>query len=76
MKMSHWTTTLINELRREKGWTLFQLGIEADVPRQTIQNVELGEHVPSVETVDKLLMALGYELEAQPLEADGPPKRR
>jgi|DEB0MinimDraft_6_1074348.scaffolds.fasta_scaffold492568_2 transcriptional regulator with XRE-family HTH domain len=74
--MSHWTTTLINELRREKGWTLFQLGIEADVPRQTIQNVELGEHVPSVETVDKLLMALGYELEAQPLEADGPPKRR
>ena len=73
--MSHWTTTLINELRREKGWTLFQLGIEADVPRQTIQNVELGEHVPSVETVDKLLMALGYELEAQPLEADGPPKR-
>ena len=74
--MSHWTTKLINELRRERGLTLFQLSIEAGVPRQTIQNVELGEHVPSVVVVDKLLMALGHELEAQPLDADGPPKRR
>jgi transcriptional regulator with XRE-family HTH domain len=74
--MSHWTTKLINELRRERGWTLFELSIEADVPRATIRNVELGEHVPNIETVDKLLMALGHELEAQPLEADGPPKRR
>lgn len=62
--MSHWTTKLINELRREKGWTLFNLAIESDVPRQTIQNVELGESTPSVEVVDKLLGAMGYELEA------------
>ena len=62
--MSHWTTKLINELRREKGWTIFNLAIESDVPRQTIQNVELGESTPSVEVVDKLLGAMGYELEA------------
>ena len=53
--MSHWTKKLINELRREKGWTLEALAIESDVPRQTIQNVELGESTPSVEIVDKLL---------------------
>ena len=62
--MSHWTKKLINELRREKGWTLEALAIESDVPRQTIQNVELGESTPSVEIVDKLLGAMGYELEA------------
>ena len=62
--MSHWTTKLISELRREKGWTIFNLAIESDVPRQTIQNVELGESTPSVEIVDKLLGAMGYELEA------------
>jgi transcriptional regulator with XRE-family HTH domain len=62
--MSHWTKKLINELRREKGWTLEALAVESDVPRQTIQNVELGESTPSVEIVDKLLEAMGYELEA------------
>jgi len=62
--MRHWTTKLINDLRREKGWTQFELAIESDVPRQTIQNVELGESTPSVEIVDKLLTAMGYELEA------------
>ena len=62
--MSHWTTKLISELRREKGCTIFNLAIESDVPRQTIQNVELGESTPSVEIVDKLLGAMGYELEA------------
>lgn len=66
--MSHWTTKLISELRREKGWTIFNLAIESDVPRQTIQNVELGESTPSVEIVDKLLGAMGYELEAMKMD--------
>lgn len=74
--MSHWTTKLISELRRERGWSQFDLSIEADVPRQTITTIELGDSVPSVEVVDKLLIALGHELEAQPLDANGPPKRR
>lgn len=68
--MSHWTTKLISELRREKGWTIFNLAIESDVPRQTIQNVELGESTPSVEIVDKLLTAMGYELEALKMDTN------
>jgi transcriptional regulator with XRE-family HTH domain len=68
--MSHWTTRLINELRREKGWTLEALAVESDVPRQTIQNVELGENTPSVEIVDKLLGAMGYELEALKMDTN------
>ena len=68
--MSHWTTRLINELRREKGWTQWELAVESDVPRQTIQNVELGESTPSVDIVDKLLGAMGYELEALKMDTN------
>jgi len=74
--MSHWTTRLISELRRERGLSQWELSVEADVPRQTITTIELGDSVPSVEVVDKLLIALGHELEAQLLDGDGPPKRR
>jgi transcriptional regulator with XRE-family HTH domain len=62
--MRHWTTKLIRELRNESGWTLRGLSIEADVPRSTLRHLERGTHMPSVETVEKLLMAMGYELEA------------
>lgn len=54
--------SIIRELRHEQGLTQEQLGERAGVERVTVLHTELG-HTRSLPTIERLLDALGYELE-------------
>jgi transcriptional regulator with XRE-family HTH domain len=54
---------LIKQLRRKKGWSQEHLAQAADVARATIQRIELGQVVPSNETLQSLAAAFGVDPE-------------
>ncbi len=45
---------LVRELRQERGWTQQQLAAAVGVSRQSINSIECGRYVPSLE------LALGF----------------
>lgn len=49
---------VLRQLRQESGLTQEQLGLEADLQRKYISQLELGEKEPSLTTVFKLANAL------------------
>jgi transcriptional regulator with XRE-family HTH domain len=49
---------VLRALRKEAGLTQEQLGFEANLRRTYISTLELGEQLPSLETVFKLAWAL------------------
>lgn len=55
--------TLIRDLRRERGWSEYRLCDEAEISRLTLRKIEAGGRT-SIDTLEKLLTALGYELDA------------
>ena len=55
---------LIKKLREERGVTQRTLAIEAEVNRSTLRRIEAGLTSGDMETVEKVLNFLGYELEA------------
>jgi|TARA_R110000765_G_scaffold362288_1_gene452504 transcriptional regulator with XRE-family HTH domain len=55
---------LIREIRKEKGINIKQLSELAGVAATTIGGVERKGHNTSIQVLEKLLFALGYELEA------------
>ena len=74
--MAHWTNETIRELRLEKKWSQFTLAIEAEVSESTLNAIEKNKHGTNIETIDRLLQALGYELEAVTITGHGKAKRR
>ena len=55
---------LIKKLREERGVTQRTLATEAGVNRSTLRRIEAGLTSGDMETVEKVLNFLGYELEA------------
>jgi transcriptional regulator with XRE-family HTH domain len=56
----------IREIRRSKDITQTQLQVPSGLRREYISNIERGKINPTVETVNKLLRPLGYELRIVP----------
>ena len=59
----HWGN-LIREIRKEKGISIKQLSELAGVATTTISGIERKGHNTSIQVLEKILFALGYELEA------------
>lgn len=52
----------IRQLRKQKKMTQFELAQSARIGIASLQNIESGKANPSLETLEKLLSALGYQL--------------
>lgn len=62
---------LIRHARRRAGLTQRELAAASGVPQSTIARIELGRLVPRVDTLDRLLRAMGLSLEAEPAIGTG-----
>jgi transcriptional regulator with XRE-family HTH domain len=49
----------LRQLRRQREFTLEQLGERADLSGKFVQAVETGRQAPTIETIDKLARGLG-----------------
>jgi len=67
--MSFWGR-LIKQLRTEQGVTQRQLSQAARVPRPTIIRIENGDCPGFFDQMERIFSALGYELEALPVNPD------
>jgi transcriptional regulator with XRE-family HTH domain len=52
---------VLRRLRRQRGLTQEALGLEADVQRNFVSLIELGQNQPTITTVFKLAAALGVK---------------
>ena len=62
-KKFHWGQ-LIKEIREEKGLKKIELSKICDVPATTIGEIENKNRGTNIHIIDKIFIALGYELEA------------
>lgn len=62
----------IRRLRKAAGWSQQTLADEADVRRATISELETGERVPKMETLESIARALGVSPAAIVMAATGP----
>lgn len=56
---------VIKECRQKKGWSMRTLSMYADVQIKTILRIEHTGH-GNLDSIEKLLGAMGYELEVVP----------
>lgn len=72
--------TVLRELRKKRGLTQEQLGLEADIRRTYVSLLELGRQQPTLTTVLKLAGALGTSgallIAMVEKELGHPPQRR
>ncbi len=52
----------LKRLRKEKNWSQVRLAKESGVDRATINQVEGGHRSPTIETLEKLALAMGTEI--------------
>ena len=52
----------INRMRLERGWTVYRLSVESDVPQSTLINMFNRETQPSIATLEALCKGLGITL--------------
>ena len=52
----------INELRLERGWTIYRLADEAGVTQSTLANMIARNSTPSIRTLEQLCCAFGITL--------------
>jgi len=63
--------TLIRRVRAEQGLTLRDLAAKAATSHSTLAAYESGRKVPTVDTLDRIVRAAGFELAAQLAPAVG-----
>ena len=51
----------LRELRHRAGWTLHKLNKKSGVSYNHVSNIERGQSVPGLDTLNKLLQALGVD---------------
>ena len=66
----------LRRMRLASGMTQEQLGLEAGVQRNFISLIELGQNVPTINTISKLARALGMKASELVAEAEGVRQRR
>lgn len=52
----------INSLRLDRGWSVYKLAVEADIPQSTIINMFNRETLPSIVTLEKICEAFGITM--------------
>ncbi|MBR6782774.1 MAG: helix-turn-helix transcriptional regulator [Clostridia bacterium] len=52
----------INRMRLERGWSVYRLSVESDVPQSTLINMFNRETQPSIATLEALCKGLGITL--------------
>lgn len=52
----------INDLRIDRGWSVYRLAIEAELPQSTIINMFNRETLPSITTLESICHAFGITL--------------
>ena len=63
MKKHYWHQQIISELRMERGMTQADLAEICNVSVNTIGKIESGLTIGNFDTVDKIIKALGHEIE-------------
>ena len=66
----------LRRVRLASGMTQEQLGLEAGVQRNFISLIELGQNVPTINTISKLARALGLKASELVAEAEKVSARR
>ena len=61
---------VLRKLRKNAGLTQEQLGFEANLRRTYISSLELGEKEPSLQTIQKLSLALDLSISKLMLEVE------
>ena len=61
----------INRLRLERGWSLYRLAVEADIPQSTLTNMFNRETQPSIATLELICRAFGITMADFFSEDDG-----
>lgn len=61
--MTHWTATAIRELRLELRLGIGDLAARSGVSANTISNIENGKSLGRIDSLEKLCMAMGYEID-------------
>ena len=65
----------INTMRLERGWSVYRLSVEADLPQSTMINMFNRETLPSLTTLESLCRAFGVTL-SEFFREDGEPEPR
>ena len=52
----------INRLRLERGWTVYRLSVESDLPQSTLINMFNRETQPSIATLEAICKGFGITL--------------
>ncbi len=52
----------INRMRLERGWTIYRLSVESDVPQSTLINMFNRETQPSIATLEAICKGFGITL--------------
>jgi len=52
----------INRMRLERGWTVYRLSVESDVPQSTLINMFNRETQPSIATLEAICKGFGITL--------------
>lgn len=52
----------INRMRLERGWTVYRLSVESDVPQSTLINMFNRETQPSIVTLEAICKGFGITL--------------
>ena len=52
----------INRMRLERGWSVYRLAVEANLPQSTLTNMFNRETLPSITTLDMICRAYGVTM--------------
>ena len=69
-KNINWWCNVLKKLRNEQGITLMELSLRTNITQSYLSRIENGKHTVSVTKLDKILKALGHQLEIVPVEKD------
>ncbi len=61
---------ILKVIRKERKLTLKELGRRADVHANTVNRIEKGQHGATFGAVERIALALGYELELMEIQKD------
>lgn len=60
----------INQLRIERGWSIYRLSVESGIPQSTLTNMFNRETLPSITTLECLCEAFGISMSSFFAETD------
>lgn len=61
-------TKLVQEEMKKRNWSIAKLALEADVAYETARRVKRGIGIASLDTSEKILAALGHEMNVKSIE--------